>query len=79
MKLLARGAILSIWRLLLCASPAAMAAEASLEPICGNCQFERVATCGGFLEGLSVDAAGVLWVMDVTGDRILSISDGGHA
>jgi gluconolactonase len=45
---------------------------------CGSCQPHRFATCGGFLEGASVDAAGGLWVVDVTGGRILEITGAGQ-
>jgi hypothetical protein len=42
-------------------------AQESIARLCGHCQPHKFATCGGFLEGASVDAAGGLWVVDVTG------------
>lgn len=36
-----------------------------------------VARCGGFLEGIVVDAKGAIWALDVTGDRILQIDGKG--
>jgi gluconolactonase len=56
------------------ATPAA--ANEHLAAICGECVVEKVATCGGFLEGLAVSPEGELWVMDLTGDRMLELRDG---
>jgi gluconolactonase len=40
---------------------------------CTDCAVEKVAACGGFLEGLNVDAEGTVWAVDLFGNRILSI------
>jgi gluconolactonase len=53
-------------------------AEDSMANLCGHCQPQRFAVCGGFLEGPSVDATGGLWVVDVTGGRILQITAAGQ-
>jgi gluconolactonase len=53
-------------------------AQDSMAKLCGHCQPHKFATCGGFLEGASVDAAGGLWVVDVTGGRILEITGAGQ-
>jgi gluconolactonase len=44
---------------------------------CPECAVEKVATCGGFLEGMNVGPDGALWVVDMIGNRILSIGDDG--
>jgi gluconolactonase len=45
---------------------------------CGACRMEKFATCGGFLEGAAVDAAGGLWAVDLLSGKVLSIGDDGH-
>lgn len=60
----------------LLASSAAVAANVDLAEICGDCRPEKIAACGGWLEGPALDATGRLWIMDVSGDRILEIKDG---
>ncbi|MBN1239797.1 MAG: SMP-30/gluconolactonase/LRE family protein [Gammaproteobacteria bacterium] len=49
-----------------------------LERICGDCVFEKFASCGGFLEGATVDAEGTLWVVDLLSGNLLSVDDGGR-
>ena len=44
--------------------------------VCKDCKPVKVATCGGFLEGPTVDEKGRLWVVDVIGGRLLEISNG---
>mgnify|MGYP003335830805 CR=1 FL=1 len=39
-------------------------ASAAMPTICGDCRMEKYASCGGFLEGASVDSKGGLWVVD---------------
>jgi len=39
---------------------------------------ERFAACGGFLEGAAFDPAGLLWVVDLNGGRILSVDANGR-
>jgi gluconolactonase len=45
---------------------------------CGACRMEQFATCGGFLEGATVDAAGGLWVVDLLSGKVLSVGDDGR-
>jgi gluconolactonase len=40
--------------------------------------IERLATCGGFLEGAVFDRRGRLWVMDVTGGRVIEVTPEGE-
>ena len=40
------------------------------------CVAKKVAVCGGFLEGISVSPTGGVWLLDVTGKRILNIENG---
>jgi gluconolactonase len=47
-------------------------------PLCTDCRIEKFATCGGFLEGATLDARGGLWVVDLLGGRILSVADDGR-
>jgi len=63
---------------LLAAAPAAFAADQSAAEVCDACRVEKFATCGGFLEGMTVAPDGGLWALDVTGDRILNISTRGE-
>ena len=53
-----------------------MSSQALASPDVSSNAPIKVATCGGFLEGPTVDAKGRLWVVDVTGGRLLEISDG---
>lgn len=52
-----------------------LAADGDLSEICGACQPVKVATCGGFLEGVAVSPKGQLWVLDVQGDRIMTVDE----
>jgi len=56
----------------------AAAAQTTLQDICGDCVLEEFASCGGFLEGASVDANNRLWVVDLIGGNILSVADNGQ-
>jgi gluconolactonase len=58
--------------------PVMACAQDSMAKLCGYCQPHKFATCGGFLEGASVDPAGGLWVVDVTGGRILQVTAAGQ-
>ena len=40
---------------------------------CTSCKVVRIATCGGFLEGLVIDAERRLWAMDVIGGGVIEI------
>jgi gluconolactonase len=53
-------------------------AQITLQDVCGDCVLEKFATCGGFLEGASVDRDNRLWLVDLTGGRILSVDDAGQ-
>ncbi len=44
---------------------------------CADCAVRKVATCGGFLEGMNVDADGTLWVVDMFGNNILTVGTDG--
>lgn len=46
------------------------------EGFCASCRFERVATCGGFLEGPSIDTAGRLRVVDYASGDVLEVKGG---
>lgn len=63
----------SILSLLL--STQAMAAP-DISSVCEDCKPVRIAACGGFLEGPTVDSKGGLWAVDVIGGRLLEISNG---
>ncbi|MFM1886705.1 MAG: hypothetical protein RL026_1862 [Pseudomonadota bacterium] len=65
--------VLSTSALLASAVVAAAAPE-----LCGECRVERFASCGGFLEGLTVDARGGLWAVDLLSGKVLSIADDGR-
>ncbi len=65
-------------RIILLAFTAALYGGAALaqSAICTNCQPERLATCGGFLEGINIGPDGRIWVVDITGNRILTVEEG---
>ncbi len=75
---LKRIAVLMSVVLTMAAAPFLASAQESMATFCGECHPEKIATCGGFLEGASVDSSGGLWVVDVTGGRILNITDDGQ-
>jgi sugar lactone lactonase YvrE len=49
-----------------------------LQEICGDCQVERFAACGGFLEGATVDRSGALWAVDLLSGNVLRVDDRGQ-
>ena len=49
-----------------------------LAEICGDCRVEKFATCGGFLEGATVDRSGTLWAVDLLSGNVLRVDDGGQ-
>lgn len=53
-------------------------ASDDMTAVCGHCVVEKVATCGGFLEGIVSDRSGALWALDVSGSRILKIGVDGR-
>jgi len=58
-------------------SAAALSAAPAAGPVCGTCAIEKFASCGGFLEGATIDSRGGLWVVDLLGGRVLSVGDDG--
>jgi len=50
----------------------------TMEEICGDCQVEKFATCGGFLEGATFDRSGTLWAVDLVSGNVLRIDDRGQ-
>lgn len=48
-------------------------ARHTIDEICGDCRVEKVATCGGFLEGATFDADGKLWVVDLLSGNLLRV------
>ncbi len=53
-------------------------ASAAMPSICGECRMEKYASCGGFLEGASVDSKGGLWVVDLLSGRVLEVGTNGQ-
>ena len=47
-------------------------------PICGECRMEKYASCGGFLEGATVDTKGTLFVVDLLSGKVLEVGSDGH-
>ena len=70
-KLLQMSVFSPVLALLLAAAPPDSGA-----PLCADCKIEKVASCGGFLEGPNFDAQGLLWVVDYRTGNILTVSDG---
>lgn len=56
---------------------AAHAQRHTIDEICGDCQVERFAVCGGFLEGATFDRSGRLWIVDLLSGNVLTIGDRG--
>jgi gluconolactonase len=54
------------------------AGKHEISEICGDCRVEKFATCGGFLEGATFDRSGTLWVVDLTGGKILRVDGEGQ-
>jgi gluconolactonase len=56
-----------------------LAGAASAAPaLCGDCRMEKFASCGGFLEGATVDATGALWVVDLLSGKVMTVADDGR-
>ena len=72
------GAAWATAALLTLAASHAAAQSDGLDEICGDCAFEKFASCGGFLEGATVDSDGTLWVVDLLSGNLLSVADGGR-
>ncbi len=53
-------------------------AMAAIPELCGECRAEKFATCGGMLEGATVDKNGGLWAVDLLSGKVLNITDGGQ-
>jgi len=56
----------------------AQAQTPTMREICDDCVVEKFASCGGFLEGASIDSRGVLWVVDLVSGNILTVSEAGQ-
>ncbi len=48
----------------------------TLADICGDCQFEKWASCGQFLEGINFDRNGHAWAVSLQSGEILEITAG---
>ncbi len=53
-------------------------ALAAIPELCGQCRAEKFASCGGLLEGMTVDSSGGLWAVDLKSGKVLSIGDDGR-
>jgi gluconolactonase len=60
-----------------CVTAHAAAQDRGLAGICGECRVEKLASCGGFLEGATVDSSGTLWVVDLLSGNLLSVDEQG--
>jgi len=56
----------------------AASAEETLERICGACVPRKIASCGGFLEGISVSPTGDLWAVNVLSGGVIKVLPDGH-
>lgn len=63
--------------MLACVPAAAEAGNEGMALFVGDAP-ELFARCGGFLEGVVVDPAGGVWVLELFGDQILSVSEQGE-
>jgi gluconolactonase len=52
-------------------------ALAAVPQLCGECRVEKFASCGGLLEGMTVDRSGGLWAVDLKSGKVLNIGDDG--
>ena len=59
------------------ALPALGADRHEIAEICGACQLEKFATCGGFLEGATFDRTGALWVVDLISGNVIRVDNRG--
>lgn len=48
----------------------------TLRDICGECRFEKYASCGEFLEGINFDKQGHAWAVGLTTGAIVEVVDG---
>jgi gluconolactonase len=55
---------------------ASAVSAANLKDICGDCRFEKVVTCGEFLEGINFDKDGHIWAVSLFSGDILQVVDG---
>ncbi len=72
-------AIRKLMKLLGCAvaMTGAVAAQAStLKDICGECRFEKLVTCGQFLEGINFDGNGDIWAVSLFNGAIVKVVGG---
>src|SRR5947209_15881806 len=65
------------WALAMLAVTSAAAAQAeTLNDICGQCHFEKFASCGKFLEGINFDKKGHAWAVSLFSGEVLEASAG---
>lgn len=64
--------------LYICVALAGPVALGAIPELCGECRAEKFATCGGLLEGISVDQSGGLWAVDLLSGKVYNISDNGQ-
>ncbi|MBT2188307.1 SMP-30/gluconolactonase/LRE family protein [Sphingobium nicotianae] len=48
----------------------------TLKDICGDCTFEKYASCGEFLEGINFDKQGHAWAVGLMSGAIIEVVDG---
>lgn len=63
---------------LLLAAFSVQSADLSIDEVCGDCQVEKFASCGGFLEGATFDENGTLWVVDLLSGNLIRVDEGGQ-
>lgn len=61
---------------LLAMSSAQAVDAATLPDICGDCRFEKVVTCGEFLEGINFAADGTIWAVSLFSGDIIQVAGG---
>lgn len=59
------------------ASGSALAQLHTIDQICGDCEVEQFAACGGFLEGATFDRSGQLWVVDLLSGNVMTADESG--
>lgn len=74
LRRLARSAAAALAGLALLGS--AVAEAETLKAICGDCKFEKWASCGQFLEGINFDRNGHAWAVSLFTGDIIEVTDG---
>lgn len=62
--------------LAICGLTVQAASASTLSDICGECRFEKVVTCGQFLEGINFDKSGAAWAVSLFSGDIIRVADG---